>query len=62
MQMFIKEAVTFLSIRHKLNSSRTKSSILTQAEQLIAGDWYINIHTADHPAGELRGQVSPPKP
>ena len=32
-----------------------------QAEQFAAGDWYINVHTKDHPAGEIRGQVSPPK-
>lgn len=34
----------------------------SQARQLMAGDWYINVHTADHPAGEIRGQVVPPKP
>ncbi len=34
----------------------------SQAQQLMAGDWYINVHTADHPAGEIRGQVVPPKP
>lgn len=34
----------------------------SQAKQLTAGDWYINVHTADHPAGEIRGQVVPPKP
>ncbi len=33
-----------------------------QAQQFMAGDWYINVHTADHPAGEIRGQVVPPKP
>lgn len=33
----------------------------SQAEQLTAGEWYINVHTADHPAGEIRGQVIPPK-
>jgi hypothetical protein len=33
-----------------------------QAQQLMAGDWYINVHTVDHPAGEIRGQVVPPKP
>jgi hypothetical protein len=39
-------------------------AILTssQAQQLMAGDWYINVHTADHPAGEIRGQMVPPKP
>jgi len=32
-----------------------------QAEQFAAGDWYINVHTQAHPAGEIRGQVVPPK-
>jgi hypothetical protein len=32
-----------------------------QAKQFLAGDWYINLHTKDHPAGEIRGQVMPPK-
>ena len=32
-----------------------------QAQQFMAGDWYINLHTKDHPGGEIRGQVSPPK-
>jgi hypothetical protein len=32
-----------------------------QAREFIAGDWYINMHTSDHPAGEIRGQVTPPK-
>jgi hypothetical protein len=32
-----------------------------QAKQFAAGEWYINIHTKDHPAGEIRGQVVPPK-
>ena len=30
-----------------------------QAKQFEAGDWYINVHTKDHPAGEIRGQVKP---
>ncbi len=34
----------------------------SQAKQLMAGDWYINVHTEDHPPGEVRGQVVPPKP
>jgi hypothetical protein len=28
-----------------------------QAADLLAGRWYINLHTATHPGGELRGQV-----
>ena len=31
-----------------------------QAQQFMAGDWYINLHTNDHPGGEIRGQVVPP--
>ena len=32
-----------------------------QAKQFLAGDMYINVHTQAHPAGEIRGQVIPPK-
>ena len=32
-----------------------------QAQQFMAGDWYVNVHTKDHPGGEIRGQVVPPK-
>ncbi len=32
-----------------------------QARQFLAGDWYINVHTKDHPAGAIRGQAMPPK-
>jgi len=31
------------------------------AKQFMAGDWYVNVHTNDHPGGEIRGQVVPPK-
>lgn len=30
----------------------------TQAEDLIAGRWYVNIHTTTYKAGEIRGQVT----
>lgn len=29
-----------------------------QAADLLAGRYYINIHTAANPAGEIRGQVT----
>jgi hypothetical protein len=32
-----------------------------QAQQLTAGEWYINVHTQANPNGEIRGQVMPPK-
>ena len=31
------------------------------AKMFEAGDMYINVHTKDHPGGEIRGQVVPPK-
>lgn len=30
----------------------------TQATDLLAGKWYFNVHTAAHPNGEIRGQLS----
>jgi CHRD domain len=32
-----------------------------QAKQFSDGEWYVNVHTQSHPAGEIRGQVVPPK-
>ena len=32
-----------------------------QAKQFMDGESYINVHTKDHPAGEIRGQIMPPK-
>ena len=28
-----------------------------QAAELMAGQWYVNVHTAAHPGGEIQGQV-----
>jgi CHRD domain len=29
-----------------------------QATELMAGKWYINLHTAAYPDGEIRGQIA----
>jgi hypothetical protein len=29
-----------------------------QAADLLAGKWYVNVHTADNKGGEIRGQVT----
>ena len=28
-----------------------------QATDLMTGKWYVNVHTAQNPGGEIRGQV-----
>lgn len=29
----------------------------TQMDELLGGDWYVNVHTPSNPMGEIRGQV-----
>lgn len=37
------------------------SATLTEAQiaDLEAGKWYVNVHTAQYPKGEIRGQMAP---
>ena len=35
------------------------SPTLSQVAAMLAGDFYINVHTAENPAGEIRGQIGP---
>ena len=39
------------------------SATLTDAQvaDVMAGKWYVNLHTAANPGGEVRGQVMPAK-
>jgi len=32
-----------------------------QEKDLLAGEWYVNVHTAKNPGGEIRGQVEATK-
>ncbi len=46
-------------VKSPITGSATLTSV--QAQQFLAGGWYVNLHTKDHPAGAIRGEVRPPK-
>jgi hypothetical protein len=48
-------AAAVLPINSMVEGSATLTD--TQAQDLIAGYWYVDIHTRAHPRGEIRGQV-----
>ena len=56
-----KNAGVALGINNAGDSPVQGSAVLTadQAADLLAGKWYVNVHTAANPGGELRGQVAP---
>lgn len=43
------------SVESPIAGSATLSA--AQAQDLLAGKWYANLHTAANPGGEVRGQV-----
>ncbi|MGH8780896.1 CHRD domain-containing protein [Paraburkholderia sp.] len=47
--------------KNALASPIKGSATLTdpQVTDLMAGQWYFNVHTAQNPSGEIRGQVLP---
>jgi hypothetical protein len=55
-----QNAAVVVPLSAPVASPITGSAALTpgQAADLIAGKWYVNVHTAANPGGEIRGQVS----
>jgi hypothetical protein len=55
-----KNAGVKVPIANAPTSPAEGSAILTdeQAADLMAGKYYINVHTAANPGGEIRGQVT----
>lgn len=55
-----RNAAPSLSMTQPLSSPNQGRATLSaeQAADLLAGRWYANIHTAAHPGGEIRGQMT----
>jgi hypothetical protein len=55
-----QNAGVVVPISGPLTSPITGSATLSpsQVADLRAGQWYVNVHTAANPGGEIRGQVS----
>ena len=55
-----KNAGVAVAIPGATSSPAEGSAVLTdaQAADLMAGKYYINVHTAANPGGEIRGQVT----
>lgn len=47
--------VPFSNAQTPITGQTTLTS--AQAADLLAGKWYVNVHTSTYPGGEIRGQV-----
>ncbi|MGZ5287534.1 MAG: CHRD domain-containing protein [Flavisolibacter sp.] len=55
--------VTLTMTNNGVAGTSTGNATLTDAQEqdLLAGRWYVNVHTPNNPPGEIRGQVSATK-
>ena len=45
-----------IGLDHPVKGAATLTA--AQAAELLSGKWYVNVHTAANPHGEIRGQVN----
>ena len=55
-----KNAGVAVAIPNATETPAEGNAILTEAQaaDLVAGNYYVNVHTAANPGGEIRGQVT----
>jgi hypothetical protein len=55
-----QNAPVVLPLQQPLTSPIKGKATLTdqQMNDLLANKWYVNVHTKEHPGGEIRGQVA----
>ncbi|MES2886893.1 MAG: CHRD domain-containing protein [Pseudomonadota bacterium] len=58
-----QNAPPVVNFSSQLTSPIEGQAVLTpeQVKDLMAGKWYVNLHTAANPGGEIRGQAMPAK-
>lgn len=56
-----QSAAVLMRLKSPFDSPFEGQTTLTEAQvkELMAGKWYINLHTAANPDGEIRGQLTP---